>query len=61
MPTARCLLSASAVRGKLYALGGFTSPGAWKFHSDVEEYDTGERIEAKGKLVTSWGKIKVGK
>lgn len=61
MPTARCLLSASAVKGKIYAIGGFTWPGGgWMFHSAMEEYDTGlpEGVEAKGKLATSWGKMK---
>lgn len=28
--------------------------------STVEEYDTGFAIEPKGKLVTSWGKLKAG-
>jgi N-acetylneuraminic acid mutarotase len=61
MPTPRCLLSASVVDGKIYAIGGFTWPPAgWLYHTTVEEYDTGlpESVKAKGKLVTSWGKIK---
>lgn len=60
MPTARGFLSASAVNGKIYAIGG------WKpdVHlSTVEEYDTGfadQGIEPEGKLVTTWGKLKAG-
>ena len=57
MPTARAFLSTSAVNRKIYAIGG-DPPGA---RSTVEEYDTGFKdrsIEAKGKLSTTWGKIK---
>ncbi|MBI1927374.1 hypothetical protein HYR99_24440 [Candidatus Poribacteria bacterium] len=56
MPTARCCLSTSVVNGKIYAIGGAQR---WpEMLSTVEEYDPGLAIEAKGKLVTLWGKIK---
>lgn len=61
MPTARGGLSASAVDGKIYAIGG--AKGAMGF-STVEEYDTGfvpsQSVNAAGKLPTLWGKLKVG-
>jgi hypothetical protein len=40
MPTARSGLSASAVNGKIYAIGGLANPNAMAI-SIVEEYDTG--------------------
>lgn len=61
MPTARGFLSASAVNGKIYAIGGWMLPNVYL--STVEEYDTGfagESIEATGKLATTWGKVKAG-
>ena len=62
MPTVRSGLSTSAVNGKIYAIGGFGSNN--NVLSTVEEYDTGfagEGVEAKDKLATKWGKIKVNK
>ena len=57
--TARVALSASAINGKIYAIGGGPVIG-WT--SIVEEYDTGERIPQSvnpaGKLTTTWGEIK---
>jgi N-acetylneuraminic acid mutarotase len=63
MPTPRSDLSTSVMNGKIYAIGG-TQVWPAKGLSTVEEYDIGfadeaEGIEAKEKLVTSWGKIKV--
>ena len=64
MPTARELLSTSAVDGKIYAIGGDVTGWPWTASSTVEEYDTGfvppetTSVEAKGKLTTTWGKIK---
>jgi len=61
MPTERTGLSTSAVNGKIYAIGG---SGGHRILSTVEEYDTGfagEGVEAKDKLATKWGKIKVYK
>jgi len=62
MPTARSFLSISAVNGKIYAIGGYDDNGSTL--STVEEYDTGfvdVGIEAKDKLATKWGEIKVYK
>lgn len=59
MPTAREFLSTSAVEGKIYAIGGWTLPNTWL--STVEEYTpgfAGERVEAEGKLPTTWGETK---
>ena len=55
-PPRRWGFSISAVNGKIYVIGG-------GLHGDimtsiVEAYDTGLGIEAKGKLATSWGKLK---
>jgi N-acetylneuraminic acid mutarotase len=59
MLTARRWLATGAVGGKIYAIGG---QGVAANLSTVEEYDTGfvppQRVEAKGKLPISWGKIK---
>ena len=59
LPTARVGLCTSVVNGKIYAIGG-RSPVAGRISSlsTVEEYGAGFAIEAKGKLATSWGKIK---
>jgi N-acetylneuraminic acid mutarotase len=61
MPTARGFLSASAVNGKIYAIGGWMLPNVYL--STVEEYDTGfagVNVEATDKLATTWGKVKAG-
>ena len=61
MPTARGGLSASVVKGKIYAIGGLNIVGGNALSTE-EEYDTGfadEGVEAKGKLATKWGEIKV--
>ena len=65
MLTARCGLSTSMVNGYIYAIGGasrLTAPGfPIPAFSIVEAYDTGfapSNIEAKGKLPTTWGRIK---
>jgi RNA polymerase sigma factor (sigma-70 family) len=62
MPTARCVLSTSAVNGKIYAIGGLDITFINQL-STVEEYDTGftgenVSVEAKGKLPTKWGQMK---
>jgi RNA polymerase sigma factor (sigma-70 family) len=59
MPTARRYSSTSAINGKIYAIGG----DDWKVGalSTVEEYDTGfsgESINFKGKLPTTWGDVR---
>jgi N-acetylneuraminic acid mutarotase len=59
MPTARRLLSASAVKGKIYAIGGSTADNVPL--ATVEEY-TPEgwpfAVSPQGKLSKTWGKIK---
>lgn len=55
MPTARDGLSASAVSGRIYAIGGSSELGIL---STVEEYDIGLAVEPKGKLPTKWGEVK---
>jgi len=55
MPTARSC-STSVVNGKIYAIGGYDGN---RILSTVEEYDTGLAIEAKDKLPTKWGEIKL--
>ena len=58
MPTPRWALSTSVVNGKIYAIGSW-QPGITPV---VEEYDTGfvpKSVEAKGKLPTLWGQLKV--
>ena len=64
MLTTRCCLSTSIVNGYIYAIGGSSTilpqlpiPAL----SIVEAYDTGfafSNIEAKGKLPTTWGRMK---
>jgi hypothetical protein len=57
MPTARKLLSANAVNGKIYAIGGSTAAGAPL--SIVEEYDPESvAVEPRGKLAATWGEVK---
>lgn len=66
MPTARFWFTTSAVNGKIYAIGGKQSKApADPSLSIVEEYDPGFVLEdkaksvgAKGKLATTWGKVK---
>ncbi len=55
MPTPRTCYT-SAVNGKIYAIGGFDGN---KAISTVEEYDPGYvSVEAKGKLLTTWGETR---
>ena len=65
MPTPRGSLSTSAVDGRIYAIGGGPDWNVASAEGIVEEYDTGFRtvssIEAKGKLVTTWGEMKLGR
>jgi N-acetylneuraminic acid mutarotase len=58
MPTTRIGLSASVINGKIYVIGGARGPG--DVCSTVEEYDpgTGQSINLKGKLPTTWGETK---
>jgi len=63
MSSPRGWLSTSAVRGKIYAIGGASKYmiGIWDavLVSTVEEFDTGFAVDTKGKLPTLWGKLKV--
>ena len=63
MSSPRRWLSTSAVRGKIYAIGGASKYmiGMWDavLVSTVEEFDTGFAVDARGKLPTLWGKLKV--
>ena len=63
MLMARCGLSSSIVKGYIYAIGGALNTLAPQFplpaSSIVEAYDTGfKAVEAKGKLPTTWGRMK---
>jgi len=55
MLTARRWLSTSVVNGKIYAIGGCAEQ---EILATVEVYDTGFDVDAKGKLATSWGRLK---
>jgi RNA polymerase sigma factor (sigma-70 family) len=58
MPTPRGWFSSSEVNGKIYAIGGRNNNGTT---SVVEEYDpgsTGEGVDFKGKLPTTWGEVR---
>ena len=64
MPTVRDWLSASAVNGKIYAIGGefVANPNDMRtIFSTVEEYDpgtSGQSTNHKGKLPTTWGDVR---
>jgi hypothetical protein len=63
MPTARGELSACAVGGKIYAMGGCPLGELFRplDRGIVEEYDTGflpKGVDAKGKLPTTWGEVR---
>jgi N-acetylneuraminic acid mutarotase len=62
MPTARMSLSTCAVNGKIYAIGGDIGQKENIATSVVEEYDpgtSGQSINFKGKLPTTWGDVKL--
>ncbi len=63
MSSPRGWLATSAVRGKIYAIGGASKYmiGMWDavLVSTVEEFDIGFAVDASGKLPTLWGKLKV--
>jgi len=63
MPTRRGWHSASAVKGKIYVIGGASRhmPDVWPAVplSTVEAYDTGLAVSPQGKLPTLWGLLKV--
>ena len=65
MPTPRMHFSISAVNGYIYAIGGGPKSGAQlplPAFSIAEAYDTGFRaVGAKGKLPTTWGRMKTEK
>lgn len=57
MPTAKELMSSGAMNGKIYIIGGIGGG----IRSTVEEYDTGftgESVNFKGKLPTTWGEMR---
>jgi hypothetical protein len=58
MPTARYMLSTSAVNGKIYAFGGWAEGNI--VLSTAEEYTPEGRqsISPQGKLPTKWGEVK---
>ena len=60
MPMPLLPYGAEAVNGKIYVLGGSADVGkGWELFPDVVVYDTGFRaVEAVGKLLTGWGKLK---
>jgi N-acetylneuraminic acid mutarotase len=63
MPTQRGWHATSVSNGKIYVIGGASrgTPVAQPtgILSTVEEFDTGFAINAKGKLPTLWGRLKV--
>jgi len=65
MPTARRWLTAGAVNGKIYAIGGSNAGNA--VLPTVEEYTPGApkdelfAISPQSKLTTKWGSIKSGR
>ncbi|MBC8427752.1 hypothetical protein H8D98_00675 [bacterium] len=65
MPTTRQVVSTSAVNGRIYVIGGGPDWNVAFPKGVVEEYDTGFRtfssVEANGKLVTTWGEMKLGR
>jgi hypothetical protein len=58
MPTPRTSLSTNVVNGRIYAIGGEIWVDKFSTVGTVEEYDTGFEVEVKGKLATTWGKIR---
>ena len=60
MPTPRSNLSASAVNGKIYAIGGETRHDGLKV-STVEEYDPGFVPQGTAVSTRAWGEIKQGR
>lgn len=65
MPTPRLLLTANAIGGRIYVIDGFSViRGAWNYHVEVEEYDTGlqgddaKPVAPNGKLPVVWGTLK---
>jgi RNA polymerase sigma factor (sigma-70 family) len=65
MPLARNNLSASAVNEKVYIIGGYNIINNVSTNiPEVEEYDpgtTGQSINPKGKLPTTWGDVKLAR
>jgi N-acetylneuraminic acid mutarotase len=61
MLIARCDLGTGAVNGKIYAIGGMRFD--YTSLATIEEYDPefALSVNAKGKLTTQWGKLKVEK
>jgi N-acetylneuraminic acid mutarotase len=60
MPTGRRGLATSALRAKIYAIGG-SLDGSPMLRGMLEVYDTGfvpQSVDAKGKAVTLWAKLK---
>ena len=58
MPSARCVFSARAVNGKIYAMGGWDGKNILSL---VEEYDPkgeGKGIDFRGKLPATWGDVR---
>ncbi len=58
MSTARCALAATAVNGRIYAIGGSPTYNIGEPLSTVEEFDTGFAVEPIYKLPTKWGEVK---
>lgn len=57
MPTPRAWFSTSVTNRRIYAIGGADWPLV-TIYSTVEEYDTGFTVNAKGRLLTLWGRLK---
>ena len=63
MSTARCAFAATAVNGRIYAIGGDPVPNVGEPLSIVEEFDTGfaATVKPMHKLATTWGSVKRGR
>jgi RNA polymerase sigma factor (sigma-70 family) len=58
MPTARYWMSSGEVNGKIYVIGGCTMNGTSPIMEDYDPGTSGQSINFKGKLPTTWGEMR---